>query len=180
MKLELQSKHYWAPSVQSIAYDGNYIAKFSHPRTNWAILDTGATYLHIPTKYYMLLANIWQSEIDSSVLFNNSNGVFESKEPCDKIESLLSNFSIVLDNHRFTLSPRSYLLSCDSLPSALCSSHSHCLLAINSMDTELGAFNERTFVLGETFLRNYYVVFNATESDPNVGMAVGKNYEYFV
>ena len=70
------------------------------------------------------------------------HGLYEAEVDCDDVQGHLSNFSIVLDGKHFEIKPESYLLDCKDLPPGTCQNEAYCLFGIDSMDTEMGAFNQ--------------------------------------
>ena len=67
----------------------------------------------------------------------------------------------MLDDILFEITPESYLLDCEDLPGYVCDSKDYCLFGIESMDSEMGEFTNKIFILGETFVKNFYTVFEA-------------------
>ena len=80
-----------------------------------------------------------------------------------------------MDYYVFEVSPRSYLLKCSELPGSVCDDPDYCLFGITNMDSELGEQNQKLFILGSVFLKNFYTVYNATEGDANLQIAVSKS-----
>jgi len=61
----------------------------------------------------------------------------------------------------YDIMPSAYLLDCIDLPNGFCTSNSKCLFGVDSMDDELGQFNQQVILLGDIFLKNFYTVFEA-------------------
>ena len=83
----------------------------------------------------------------------------------------------MLDDILFEITPESYLLDCEDLPGYVCDSKDYCLFGIESMDSEMGEFTNKIFILGETFVKNFYTVFEARSPKPQVSMAVSTHFK---
>lgn len=82
-----------------------------------------------------------------------------------------------MDGSLFEITPESYLLDCEDLPSYVCESQKYCLFGIDNMDSEMGDFTQKIFILGETFVKNFYTSFDAQRPKPLVQMAVSKHFK---
>ena len=49
LKLPLSAPHWWAPSVDAIAYGGSYLGKFDRSFPKYGLIDTGAAFIYLPT-----------------------------------------------------------------------------------------------------------------------------------
>ena len=101
-------------------------------------------------------------------LFIGKGGLYEAKvDSCESIRDKLGNFTIILGDHTFDLTPRTYLLDCLDIESHnYCSYESNCLFGIDNFgaaDTEYKSFNDNVFLLGDLFLKNFYTVYVAEE-----------------
>lgn len=120
---------------------------------------------------------MWQSQLSEEFFGKGTHGLYHTTTSCYHIKPMLSNFSIILDNKVFEISPESYLLDCEDLPEYVCASKSYCLFGVDSMDTEMGAWTQKIFILGETFVKNYYTVFDDSEGYPRLHMAVNRHFK---
>merc|ERR1719223_2357960 len=66
-------------------------------------------------------------------------------------------------------------MNCTDLPKSYCALTDNCAFGIDSMETELGQFDEKIFLFGDTFLKNFYSVLSA-EDEPSVALALSKHY----
>jgi hypothetical protein len=103
-------------------------------------------------------------------------GLYHARANCYQVKPMLSNFSIVLDDTLFEITPESYLLDCADLPTWACESSDYCLLGIDTMETEMGEFTDKIFILGETFVKNFHTVFTARKPKPQVEMGVSIHF----
>lgn len=183
----LATPYYWAPQIDGIAYDNKLFdsidkaSKFNND--NIAIFDTGAAYIHIPTKYYDILVDHWKRDVglSSSEFFVGKSGLYEAKvQTCDDLYNRTGNFTVIFGDNTFVLQPRAYLIDCVDIPDkAFCSSELNCLFGISNFsaaDTEY-VFNENVFLLGDLFLKNFYTVFAAEEGEEaSVLLGLSKQY----
>lgn len=174
--IQISAANVWAPLVRGVAYGSTYIEKFDVSNNYLAIVDTGSTLIHLPNKFYKILIKMWTDQLEDEFFGKGSHGLYHTKANCYHIKPMLSNFSIVLENRVFEISPESYLLDCEDLPGSVCQSKSECLFGVDSMDAEMGAFTQKIFILGETFVKNYYTVFDDTPGYPKIHMAVNKYF----
>ena len=150
--------------------------------TNIALFDTGAAFIHIPSHMHDVLVSLWKRDLDlhSDEFFLGRRGLWEAKvDSCAAISPKLGNFSIILGDHTFDLSPRAYLLDCaDITASHYCSQPTNCLFGIDDFgaaDSEYRSFNDNVFLLGDLFLKNFYTVYVAEEgSESYVQLALSK------
>ncbi|ETO17540.1 pepsin A preproprotein, partial [Reticulomyxa filosa] len=114
-----------------------------------ALLDSGTSYITMPSKEYNTLVDNM-----SSVGKNcwNSYGQFICPESA---LSSLPNLWIQIHKKAFILTPQDYMIedACTSKEGYFC-------LAISAID-QMG---DHTYIFGDTFLRNYYVIFDETNN----------------
>lgn len=157
--LNLGASNLWAPHVNGLAYGNLYLDKFENSDNYLAIIDTGSTLIHLPKKYYNIMVDWWKHQLKDINFDIGDVGLYHAKVNCYEVKPLLSNFSIVLDDVLFEITPESYLLDCEDLPSWACDSKDYCLMGVDTMETEMGEFTDKIFILGETFVKNFYTVF---------------------
>ena len=94
---------------------------------------------------------------------------------------MLGNFTIILGSKTFEMTPRAYLVECDDIERekpGFCTRKNYCLFGIDNFsakDTENRIFNDNVFLLGDLFLKNFYTVYHADETDESyVKLAVSK------
>lgn len=100
--------------------------------------------------------------------FIGKGGLWEAKvDSCAAISDKLGNFTIILGDHLFELTPKAYLIDCFDISSHnYCNYESNCLFGIDDFsaaDTEYRSFNDNVFLLGDLFLKNFYTVYVAEE-----------------
>lgn len=81
-----------------------------------------------------------------------------------------------MDDTLFEITPESYLLDCEDLPTWACESKDYCLFGVDTMEAEMGEFTDKIFILGETFVKNFYTVFTARSPKAQVEMGVSINF----
>jgi len=177
-ELNLGATNLWAPHVNGLAYGNTYLDKFDNSDNYLAIIDTGSTLIHLPKKYYNIMADWWLHQLKNADFgFGMGDvGLYHARANCYQVKPLISNFSIVLDDTLFEITPESYLLDCDDLPSWACESKDFCLFGIDTMETEMGEFTNKIFILGETFVKNFYTVFTARKPQAQVEMGVSIHF----
>ena len=114
--MNLGATNLWAPHVNGIAYGNFYMDKFDNSDNFLAIIDTGSTLIHLPTKYYNVMVTWWRQQLKDVQFELGSVGLYHSKTNCYEVKPMLSNFSLVLDDILFEITPESYLLDCEDLP----------------------------------------------------------------
>ena len=74
---------------------------------------------------------------------------------CSYFEKLLSNLTIVIEDIDFNLKPRGYLLNGEDLDAEFTDT---CIFGVMPLPLIVGQM--KMFLLGDTFLRSYYSVFD--------------------
>ena len=135
---------------------------------NVALFDTGAAFIHIPKYMHEILVNFWKHDLNlqEDKFFIGKSGLWEIQvDTCTSIYDKLGNFTIILSDQTFELTPKAYLLECTDIPqNSYCSRPTNCLVGIDDFsaaDTEYRSFNENVFLLGDLFLKNFYTVYVA-------------------
>lgn len=59
-ELKLGATNLWAPKVNGVAYGNFYLDKFESFENYLAIIDTGSTLIHLPSKFYNIIVESWK------------------------------------------------------------------------------------------------------------------------
>ena len=171
--------YYWSVNLQGIGYDGVYIDKVEFGDYKLGIMDTGTPLIHLPKRYHNMLVEMWKEQLgyDSDAFYQGASGLMEGHGDCSKFQKRLSNFTVIFGDYLFDITPEAYLMNCTDLPASICSVPNNCAFGIDSMDTELGAFQDSIFLLGNIFLKNFYAVYRA-DNTTSVDLALAKHYQH--
>ena len=67
--MNLGASNLWAPHVNGVAYGNTYMDTFDNSDDYLAIIDTGSTLIHLPTRFYKLIVKWWKSQIGDEIEF---------------------------------------------------------------------------------------------------------------
>jgi Eukaryotic aspartyl protease len=114
--------------------------------TQFAIIDTGTSFLLMAeSDYKIFTTQVFLSTEDG---FDCSGSYCVSVyKPCDKFVEKLDDIIIYIDNFSYSIPPSGYLM--DGLSGIKCS------ILVSSIQNKEGIY-----VLGDTFIRNFYSSFN--------------------
>lgn len=143
IKLPLRRKAYWEVNLDSITF-GKEVADMEG---TGAILDTGTSLIAMPTDYAELL----NKQIGAKKGFNGQYTV-----ECSKRDSL-PDLTFTLSGYNFTITAYDYILEVQG----------SCISSFQGID--LGGNIGPLFILGDSFLRRWYSVYNL--GDNTVGLA---------
>jgi len=146
VKLPLRRKAYWEVNLDAITF-GEETADMDN---TGAILDTGTSLIAMPTDYAELL----NKQIGAKKGFNGQYTV-----ECDKRDSL-PDLTFTLSGYNFTISAFDYILEVQG----------SCISSFQGID--LGGNIGPLFILGDSFLRRWYSVYDL--GNDAVGLAKAK------
>lgn len=109
----------------------------------------------VPHEDYDALVKMWEQEINNPNELICEIGLCIGGRKCSFFEDLLSNLTIIIEDIEFTLMPKGYLLNGQDLDREFADS---CIFGIMPLPIPVGQM--KMFLLGDTFLRSYYSVFD--------------------
>lgn len=143
---DMSNLNVWQIPVGDVLVDG----KASGLTGRNAILDTGTTYIFVaPSDADAIFANVQGATLPSGSDMYNL--------PCDTT----TNISLVLGNVAYEISPADYVGP--SVGNGMCYTH---------IIGQSAAGDDNTWLLGDTFLRNVYSVFDADQNRIGLGLPV--------
>ncbi|CAH7682678.1 aspartic peptidase A1, partial [Phakopsora pachyrhizi] len=153
----VRKKYYWEILIDIVIVNGNQIKK---TEKDHAIIDTGTSLIGAPTK----ITDSIYSHIPGAVPGNNTYEGYYFL-PCDS----QVDFSIAFGGKSYSLAHQDFIIDQASWNENLCRGVIFATSATND--------DSDTWVIGDSFLRNVYTVFNST--DPaSVGFAApASNYQ---
>jgi len=154
--ISAKNNQWWTLNYAGTSYGG--LALASPVPVKFAIVDTGTSFMYLPlSEYATLSSNLGNIGFDCST----GDYCFSNTKTCDEFAGSMKNLTIQLDSVEYNIPPLGYMLTPDA------KYLEKCIVPIASVPN-----SEGIAMLGDTFMRNYYTVFNFSEN--TVKMAPNK------
>eukprot|EP01084_Bolivina_argentea_P186310 321179_1 len=145
----------------------------------FALIDTGTSYITMPTKKYNLLIQYllqYSTEREVNCFMSGSRFICDTNSYHNGINKDLPYLWFQIGGYALKIAPSEYMLSgIDSCYSTGSSNQVYDCLGIAALDME-----NNTYILGDVFLRKYYVIFDGSNhrigfgSMENLSVAIDK------
>lgn len=151
----LKTNTWWALDFKEIGYK-DYVIQTYNPSDNAiAVVDTGTSLAAIPQDIHDELSKRWKSEVGMNI-FYCQDGLCFSGEDCESTGKSMSPINMVIGEYQFMINPKGYLIDGADIEASLAGI---CLVALMPHPPNIfGGFT--MFLLGDTFLRNFYSVYD--------------------
>ena len=148
----------WALPTKDIYYDGKAMSYQGQTKEFPAVIDTGSSFLAVPSDQYLMLRDKWKSQLGAEMQCTDETIFCEVKGSCDLTAKKLSSVGFLIGNTIFELSPRAYLHQGEGI----------CQFAI--AQNPLDKHNNGAYIFGDLFLKHFYAVFDYDQEIISLGV----------
>ena len=166
---DVETEKWWGLRMSVIQYDKDEVSNYMMNQKNvTALIDTGSSLILLPKfEYNGVMDRIKQDLKKHNETLYCEGGLCWAQQTCKIMKDMIGNLSFTIDDTIYTLKPMAYLFEGALLDRDLVGS---CMIGINALPKTAP---DDVMLLGITFLRNFYTVFNMEEN--SVKLAINVN-----